>query len=130
MNITASAVFVKDGKVLFEKRRDDEDNYAGLWAIPGGHQEQGEAIEETLVREMQEELGVKVTKFKFLGIFKDIDPTSKMSYEHHAFLCIEWEGEIKDTTEEEKVEWFSEGNFPEPRLSLEDEIYAAAKKFL
>ena len=45
MNITASAVLVKVGKLLFEKRRDDADNYAGLWAIPGGHQEQGASIE-------------------------------------------------------------------------------------
>jgi len=59
MDTVAVALFYKKGKVLMEKRPDNEENYAGLWAFPGGHQEKVEKIEKTLVREMQEELGVK-----------------------------------------------------------------------
>ena len=105
MEETAAAIFKKDSKILLEKRREDEDNYAGFWALPGGHKKEEETPEEALVREMKEELNVTVKKFKFIGKFEDRDPTSKKMYTHHSFLCEEWEGEIKQTTEQEKIEW-------------------------
>lgn len=106
MQIIAVALFIRNNKVLLEKRKEDEDNYAGLWAIPGGHREKEEEIESTLIREIKEELGVKIIKFKTLGVFRDIDPTSKKEYEHHAFLCLRWDGAITQTTEQERIKWF------------------------
>lgn len=105
MQITAAAVFIKDSKILLEKRRDDEDNYAGFWALPGGHNRKGETLQQTLKREMKEELNIEVTEDKFIGKFKDKDPTSKKMYAHNAFLCMEWEGKIKKTKEQKKIEW-------------------------
>jgi len=105
MQVTAAAVFIKDSKVLLEKRKEDEDNYAGLWALPGGHNRKGETLQGTLKREMKEELNIKVKKDKFIGKFKDKDTTSKELYEHNAFLCLEWEGKIKKTKEQKKIEW-------------------------
>ena len=104
-NIVASAVFVKDNKVLLEKRKQTEDNYAGLWTFPGGHKEKSETIGETLAREMKEELGVKIVKYKPLLVFEDIDPTSREKYQHNVFLCTEWIGKIEKTTEEEGLKW-------------------------
>jgi len=104
-NIVATAVFVKNHKVLLEKRRTDEDNYAGLWAFPGGHKEKTETIEETLCREMKEELKIKILNYRLIGVFEDIDPTSKQLYQHNAFLCTKWIGEIKETTEEAGLKW-------------------------
>lgn len=106
MEIVATAIFRKDSKVLLEKRREDEDNYAGMWTLPGGHKKKNETIEQALKREMKEELKVKITKAEFVGKFKDIDPTSNRIYEHNAFLCSEWDGEIQETTEQSGVKWF------------------------
>ncbi|MBD3354859.1 NUDIX domain-containing protein [Candidatus Woesearchaeota archaeon] len=104
-NIIAMAVFIKDGKVLIEKRKKDEDNYAGLWAFPGGHKNKEEKIEETLLREMNEELNIDISSYKFIGTFENIDPTSKESYQHNAFLCDRWSGKITETEEEEGIKW-------------------------
>ena len=104
-NVVANAVFVKDNKVLLEKRKKDEDNYAGLWSFPGGHREKTETIEEALHREMKEELKVTIVTHKAIGEFDDIDPTSKEPYYHHFFLCTKWIGEITETTEEEGIRW-------------------------
>ena len=104
-NVVAMAVFVKNGKVLLEKRKKAEDNYAGLWAFPGGHKDEAEEIEQALKREMKEELNVEIIKYRFIGESEDIDPTSKESYNHHAFLCTKWEGEITETAEEEGIKW-------------------------
>ncbi len=104
-NIIATAVFVKDGKVLLEKRKKDEDNYAGLWAFPGGHKDKKEKIEETLLREMKEELNIEISSYKFIGAFENVDPTSKEPYQHNAFLCDRWKGKITETEEEEGIRW-------------------------
>ena len=107
VQIAALAVFIKDGKVLLEHRRKDEDNFAGIWAIPGGHKKPHETIEQTLKREMHEELDAKILDYKFIKKMKEIDPTSKKPYIQNYFLCRKWIGELKLTAEEELVKWFS-----------------------
>ena len=48
-----------EGRVLIA-RRDEEQMLGGLWEFPGGKQEPGETLAETVVREFQEELGLAV----------------------------------------------------------------------
>jgi mutator protein MutT len=88
--ITAAAIFWKNNRVLLEKRSREEDNYAGYWAFPGGHKRKKEKIEQTLKREMGEELKVRILECAYLGKFGDKDPTSKKLYAHNAFLCKKW----------------------------------------
>ncbi len=40
------------------------------WIIPGGHPEEGESFEETLKREVLEEVDVEISDIKPLGVFK------------------------------------------------------------
>ncbi len=106
MQITAVAVFIKNGKVLLEKRRKDEDNYAGRWALPGGHKRKKENMKQALKREMIEELHIYIKQAKPLGTFRDIDPTSREIYHHHAFLCTEWHDHIAKTYEQKALKWW------------------------
>ena len=58
----AVAVFQRaDGAVLLA-RRPKSKVYAGYWEFPGGKVEPGETSRQALVREVQEELGVRVEK--------------------------------------------------------------------
>lgn len=50
----------RDGRVLLCHRHPHRENYPDVWDLPGGHVEVGEAIAQTLVRELTEELGVTV----------------------------------------------------------------------
>lgn len=43
----------------------------GFWRVPGGRMEKQESPEKTLVREMKEELGIRVYVRKFLGFGRD-----------------------------------------------------------
>lgn len=40
--------------------------------IPGGRQEKNETDEQTLARELQEELGVSITSFEYFGRYEEI----------------------------------------------------------
>ena len=55
--VAACALVDNDGRVLLAQRPEGK-QLAGLWEFPGGKVEAGEAPEETLIRELQEELGI------------------------------------------------------------------------
>jgi 8-oxo-dGTP diphosphatase len=63
------ALIVKDGKVLLTKR--GVEPFRGYWDLPGGYLEAGEHPVDGMVREMQEELGIKVHSKELLGIYLD-----------------------------------------------------------
>lgn len=63
--VAACALVDTDGRILLAQRPEGK-NLAGLWEFPGGKVEAGETPEETLVRELQEELGI-VTKVACLA---------------------------------------------------------------
>lgn len=57
------------GQVLIQQRSADKDAGANLWYVSvGGHIAHGEGIEETLIRETREELGLDIT-----GMLKSIE---------------------------------------------------------
>jgi 8-oxo-dGTP diphosphatase len=83
----------RDGRFLLGQRA-PETFYAGFWEFPGGKVEPGESPREALVRELEEELGIRVL---------EIRPwiTREHCYEHadvrlHFFEVLEWEGEVND----------------------------------
>jgi len=55
--VVACALVDADGRVLIAQRPEGK-QLAGLWEFPGGKIEPGETPEETLVRELKEELGI------------------------------------------------------------------------
>jgi 8-oxo-dGTP diphosphatase len=56
--VVACALVDADGRVLIAQRPEGK-QLAGLWEFPGGKVEPGETPEETLVRELKEELGIE-----------------------------------------------------------------------
>jgi len=55
--VAACALVDADGRVLLAQRPEGK-QLAGLWEFPGGKVEPGETPEETLIRELQEEIGI------------------------------------------------------------------------
>lgn len=55
-------------KVLLTKRADN-----GLWCLPGGGVDPGESVEETIIREVQEETGLTIRVVRLVGVYSDPD---------------------------------------------------------
>jgi 8-oxo-dGTP diphosphatase len=89
--VVAAALFDDDGRVLVQQRPFGK-SLAGLWEFPGGKMEPGETPENSLVRELREELGIKVDPRDLsAGTF-----ASEVLGDRHlvmlVFLCRRWEG--------------------------------------
>ena len=64
IKVTA-AVICLDGKILITERPEGT-HLEGLWEFPGGKKEEAETLEECIVREIKEELGVYIKPEKLL----------------------------------------------------------------
>lgn len=60
---TGAVIRDEQGRILLQKRSD-----VRLWGFPGGGQELGERIDETLRREVREEVGLDVEPTRLIGV--------------------------------------------------------------
>lgn len=71
MKVRVTGILIdNDSLLLLEQNVDNE----RAWSLPGGGVEQGESIEQALVREMQEETGLNVTVGDLLYVCDHIKP--------------------------------------------------------
>ncbi len=101
--VAACALVDIDNRILLAQRPEGK-SLAGLWEFPGGKVEAGETPEETLVRELEEELGIK-TKVACLA------PLTFASHTYETFhllmplyICRRYEG-IPQGREGQAIKW-------------------------
>ena len=62
--------------------------------LPGGHTEPGETLEQTLCREVQEELNMRVIEWRPIGYQVLTNPDGKVDYQFRAVAKLEKLGEF------------------------------------
>jgi 8-oxo-dGTP diphosphatase len=113
--VAAAALIDTDGRVLICQRPEGK-QLAGLWEFPGGKVEAGETPEAALIRELEEELSIKVAQ-------ACLAPFVFASHEYEGFhllmplyLCRKWEGRL-ERREHEAIAWVKPaklGDYPMP----------------
>jgi 8-oxo-dGTP diphosphatase len=113
--VAACALIDADGRVLIAQRPQGKP-MAGLWEFPGGKVEQGERPEQSLIRELREELGI-VVKEECLA---PLTFASHLYPDFHLlmplYVCRRWEGFV-EAREKQVLKWVRPGelrNYPMP----------------
>jgi ADP-ribose pyrophosphatase YjhB (NUDIX family) len=106
--VVAVTAFVLDehDRVLLIQRTDN-----GLWALPGGAQDFGEYIAETVVRETREEAGVDIEVTDIVGVYTN--PNHVIEYSdgevrQQFSICFRAQylgGELATSDESAEVRW-------------------------
>ena len=117
--VVAVALVDEDNRILIAQRPEGK-NLAGLWEFPGGKLEVGERPEVALIRELEEELGIK-TKEACLA------PLTFASHAYEDFhllmplyICRRWEG-VPQSREGQALKWVRAGalrDYPMPPADL------------
>lgn len=101
--VAAVALVDADRRVLIAQRPEGK-QLPGLWEFPGGKVEPGERPEETLIRELREELAISVKE-------PCLAPLTFSSYRYPdfhllmpLFICRRWEG-IPQAMEHQALRW-------------------------
>ena len=77
-------VFNQDGQLLIDQRLESS-NMGGMWEFPGGKKEANESIEETVKREIKEEIGIDIYIGEELISFEHLYSHKKLYFT--VFLC-------------------------------------------
>ncbi|PTW59148.1 8-oxo-dGTP diphosphatase [Breoghania corrubedonensis] len=101
--VVACALIDTDGRILIAQRPEGK-ALAGLWEFPGGKVEPGERPEDSLTRELAEELAITVKK-------ECLAPLTFASYAYDDFhllmplyVCRRWQG-IVQGREGQALKW-------------------------
>lgn len=117
--VSAAALVDKDGRILLARRPEGK-SLAGLWEFPGGKIEPGESPEAALIRELEEELGVDISR-------SCLAPFTFASHSYATFdllmplyLCRRWTG-TPTGREGQELAWVPTSelrNYPMPDADL------------
>ncbi len=91
-------------EILLVKRRD-----LPVWVFPGGGLDPGETPEEGVIREVEEETGLKVCIIRQIATYL---PVNKMTQKTYFFECAKIGGSIKTSCEARKVSFFPLNDLP------------------
>ena len=93
---------IKKNNAIFICKRADEQHQGGLWEFPGGKQEPGEAIVQTIARELQEELAIEVSVGEELISLDHAYSHKKLRFVVH--LC-QWQKGEPQPLASQQVRW-------------------------
>ncbi len=90
--LVAACALIDDGKRLLIAQRPKGKQLAGLWEFPGGKIEPGESPEDTLVRELKEELAIRVDAANLTALTFASHRYPDFHLLMPLFACRQWDG--------------------------------------
>lgn len=108
--VSSRAIIINNNQLLtlFRRKKLENGDIKEYYSLPGGGQELNETNEDTVIRELQEELGVTIKIFGYLGNYEDDKSIN------HLFHCSIIKGTPKLGGEE--LMRMSNDNYYEPKF--------------
>lgn len=106
--------------MLHRVKKENDANH-DKWIGIGGKFEPGESPEECLLREVKEETGLTLTKYRARGIITFVSDQWETEY-MHLFTAADFEGDLSECSEGELV-WVPKAEVEKLRLWEGDKIF-------
>ncbi|WP_426577665.1 nucleotide triphosphate diphosphatase NUDT15 [Xenorhabdus stockiae] len=116
--VGVGVIIINDkGEILLGKRTG---KHAPYWSIFGGHVDPGETFEECAIREIQEEIGLKIQNPQVYGISNNIQ-TYREEGKHTISVCLMahhpgGEPRLMEPEKCNQLIWRDPNNLPEPHF--------------
>ncbi len=123
---TTLAFLIRENQILLAMKK--RGFGAGKWNGCGGKIEEGkrESIDEAMIREIKEEIGVKPLAYKQRAVLKflfyDAPEDQNWNQECHVFLIDKWQGKPKES-EEMKPQWVPISKIPYAKMWIDDSLW-------
>src|SRR5690349_10255899 len=117
--VAACALIDADGRVLLPQRPPGK-LMEGLWEFPGGKVEADERPEQTLIRELKEELGIVVSEPCLAPLTFASHPYPAFHLLMPLYVCRRWEG-IVTPQEAQQVVWVQPNRLRDYKMPPADE---------
>lgn len=110
--VDVRGVVFREGKILLVRERSD-----GRWALPGGWADLCASPAENVVREIEEESGLKTRAVKVLAVFDRAKHTHEPAFPFHVYklfiMCSLIGGNAAASGETNAAEFFAQDELPE-----------------
>jgi len=119
------AAIIAESKILLVKRRRSPE--ASHWGLPGGKVEPGERVEDAIIREIAEELGIAIRLDRWLCTVDhpDDDTGQRWVAEVHAASIVAGAPRICEPHALAAVDWFAMDRLPAPLTAATVQTIAA-----
>src|SRR3569833_149241 len=117
--VGVGAVVVQAGRVLLVQR--GREPLKGKWSLPGGMLEIGESLHEGVIREVEEETGLRVEPIELVElldrIIREQSPEGERVRYHYViadYLCRVVGGTLKAASDAEAARWVARAEWNSP----------------
>ena len=122
MKQTSLCYLERGGRYLLLHRvKKDGDENRDKWIGVGGKFEDGESPEDCVCREVREETGLELTKYRYCGIITFVSDRWETEY-MHLFHATDFCGTLRDCNEGQ-LEWVDKTRLPELQQWAGDRIF-------
>jgi 8-oxo-dGTP diphosphatase len=104
--LVAACALIDDRKRVLIAQRPEGKKLEGLWEFPGGKIESGESPEQTLVRELSEELGIRIDGSSLTALTFASYRYPEFHLLMPLFVCRQWSG-MPSPLENQVLAWAS-----------------------
>lgn len=122
--VSIDAVIIQNNKILLIKRGINP--FQGYWALPGGYVEWDESTEETVIREVSEELGLTVDSCELIGVYSS--PNRHPKQVINVAYRVTASGSPKAGDDAKEFKWFSMDDIPDELAFDHKKIISESQK--